>query len=376
MDPLASISAAASILGVIQFGGSLLKTVREIHNSTSGLTAENTNVERDCFELRQKAEGLSRFAKNNIQSFPSGEDGEELIRISEKCVKATEEILRSLDHVRNKQLKIQYPQSSQAGSSSGFVPGQKADEVKRRKLKTLRQALRAVWKNDEAAKALQTLSDLRGQLELHILSVVQKAQATSSVLDDYRFQALQKSNQDLVQKIVENRDIFAEEIRSRVDALWERTESSLVQAIARIDERIPSSQETEAAVQRALLRCLHFASISQRYEEVAEAHRSTFEWIFKADKSDETAGSSFPQWLEHGNGVYWLSGKAASGKSTLIRYILDSGRAYEFLGRWASGHDLEVFSFFFWNSGTPEQRSLLGIFRSILHQYRIDSTNR
>ncbi|KAH7237239.1 hypothetical protein B0J15DRAFT_431084 [Fusarium solani] len=369
MDPLASISAAASILGVIQFGGSLLKTVREIHNSTSGLTAENTNVERDCFELRHKAEGLSRFAKNNIQSFPSGEDGEELVRISEKCVKATEEILRSLDHVRDKQLKIQHQQSSQAGSSSGFVPGQKADEVKRRKLKTLRQALKAVWKNDEAAKALQTLSDLRGQLELHILSVVQKAQATSSVLDDYRFQALQKSNQDLIQKILENRDIFAEEIRSRVDALWEKTESSLVQAIARIDERIPSSQEIEAAVQRVLLKCLRFASISQRYEEVAEAHRSTFEWIFKADKSDETAGNSFPQWLEHGNGVYWLSGKAASGKSTLIRYILDSGRAYEFLGRWASGHDLEVFSFFFWNSGTPEQRSLLGIFRSILHQY-------
>lgn len=173
MDPLASISAAASILGVIQFGGSLLKTVREIHNSTSGLTVENTKVERDCFELRHKAEGLRRFAENNPESFPPGEDGEELSQISEKCVKATEEILRSLDHVRDKQLKIQREQSSEDGSSSGFIPGQKADEVKRRRLKTLRQAIRAVWKNDEAAKALQTLSDLRGQLELHILSVVQ-----------------------------------------------------------------------------------------------------------------------------------------------------------------------------------------------------------
>ncbi|RMJ07602.1 hypothetical protein CDV36_012796 [Fusarium kuroshium] len=369
MDPLASISAAASILGVIQFGGSLLKTVREIHNSTSGLTAENANVERDCFELRHKAEDLRRFARINIQSFPSGEDGEELIRISEKCVKATGEILSSLDHVRDKQAKIQREQSGKDGSSSGFVPGQKADDVKRRKLKTLHQALRAVWKNDETAKALQTLSDLRGQLELHILSVMQKAQATSSILADYRFQALQKSNQDLVQKILENRDIFADEIKTRVDVLWERTESSLIKAIAKINERIPSSQETEVAVQRMLLSCLRFPSISQRYEEVAEAHRSTFEWIFKADKSGEATWSNFPQWLEHGNGVYWLSGKAASGKSTLIRYILDSGRAYELLGRWASGHDLEVFSFFFWNSGTPEQRSLLGIFRSILHQY-------
>ena len=173
MDPLASLSVAASILGVIQFGGSLMKTVREIHNSTTGLAAENANLERDCIELRLKAKNLRSFAKKNIQAFPSGEDGEELVRISEKCVKSIDEILKSLDHLRDKQAQIQREESSDDATSATFVPGLKAQEVKRRKLKTLRLAIKSVWKTDESTKALQALSDLRGQLELHVLSVLQ-----------------------------------------------------------------------------------------------------------------------------------------------------------------------------------------------------------
>lgn len=196
-----------------------------------------------------------------------------------------------------------------------------------------------------------------------------KAQVTSSILADYRFQALQESNQNLVCKILENRDIFQEEIRDRVDSLWEMTESSLIKIVAKINERIPSIQETSAAVQRALLSSLRFLSITQRYEEIAEAHRSTFEWIFRPNESRVAIGSNFPEWLEFGSGVYWLNGKAASGKSTLMRYILDSGRASHFLERWADGHELEIVTFFFWASGTLQQRSLLGIFRSMLYQY-------
>lgn len=52
-----------------------------------------------------------------------------------------------------------------------------------------------------------------------------------------------------------------------------------------------------------------------------------------------------------------------------MRYILDSGKANDLLLYWASGYDLDIFTFFFWNSGTTEQQSLNGIFRSILHQY-------
>ncbi|KAH8751795.1 hypothetical protein F5882DRAFT_445374 [Hyaloscypha sp. PMI_1271] len=178
---------------------------------------------------------------------------------------------------------------------------------------------------------------------------IRKVQVTSSLLADYRFQALQESNQDLIHTILENRDMFMEEIRSRVDILQKTTESSLLNVVARINERIPSNQEIEVAVQRSALDSLYFASSSQRYEEVAEAHRSTFEWIFKADQQHGAHWSNFPEWLQSGNGLYWLMGKHTSF------FVVGPPDMTSTYSRSSSGIAIE-------------QRSLLGIFRSILHQ--------
>lgn len=32
-------------------------------------------------------------------------------------------------------------------------------------------------------------------------------------------------------------------------------------------------------------------------------------------------GDSIAEWLESGSGVYWISGKAGSGKSTLMKHL-------------------------------------------------------
>ena len=84
-------------MSVIQFSGGILKPAREIHRSTNGLSAENTNIELRYVQLDKKAKELAKFAREHIRSFPFGEDGEELIVISEKCVAASREILHSLD---------------------------------------------------------------------------------------------------------------------------------------------------------------------------------------------------------------------------------------------------------------------------------------
>lgn len=46
-------------------------------------------------------------------------------------------------------------------STPGFVPDQKAEDGQPQRLKTLRQALKAVWKKDKATKASNTLPELR-----------------------------------------------------------------------------------------------------------------------------------------------------------------------------------------------------------------------
>ncbi|KAK0716299.1 hypothetical protein B0H67DRAFT_260877 [Lasiosphaeris hirsuta] len=372
MDPLSSLSAAASILSVIQFSGGLLKTVREICRSSTGLSVENTNIELSCLQLRQKAESLAQFAKGNLQSF-SGEDGEDLIRIADKCVNASRQILQSLDRVRAGEAKIEsglVPNASQGDDGEGLEagPGQKFQDAQRRRLRVFRKAIKAAWTEDETAKAARTMSDLSRELELHILTILQKGQVTSSVLADHRYEALRNANKELVRTILENRTVFLEETRSRIDRICEAHESSLLRILSKLTERIPTDREIDAEVHRSILGSLRFPAMCQRYEEVNPAYHSTFEWIFRSEL-DTVDGSSFPEWLRSGHGLYWINGKPASGKSTLMRYIIDSGRAHELLRVWSTGHDLSVFTFFFWSGGTAEQRSLRGIFQSILYQF-------
>ena len=76
----------------------------------------------------------------------------------------------------------------------------------------------------------------------------------------------------------------------------------------------------------------------------------------------------FSQWLRSENGIYWINGKAASGKSCLMRYIFDDARTIKLLQEWSGHNEVTLAGFFFWNSGTTEQRSHKGLLRSLLHQ--------
>lgn len=121
-------------------------------------------------------------------------------------------------------------------------------------------------------------------------------------------------------------------------------------------------------VAEAILSSLRYPTITERFEEVAEAHEQTFDWIFEhRSVDDKVPWDDFVHWLEHGDGIYWINGKAASGKSTLMKYIYQSPKTRKYLTEWASGTVLRRAGFFFWNSGTKEQRTQAGLLRSLLH---------
>ncbi|KAK5662519.1 hypothetical protein OQA88_8431 [Cercophora sp. LCS_1] len=75
---------------------------------------------------------------------------------------------------------------------------------------------------------------------------------------------------------------------------------------------------------------------------------------------------SFISWVTQGNGVFYVSGKAGSGKSTLMKYLCHSPVVKNKLERWAGDGSLIFAQAFFWSSGSALQRSLEGLYRSIL----------
>ena len=120
-----------------------------------------------------------------------------------------------------------------------------------------------------------------------------------------------------------------------------------------------------------LLLSLDFPQIRERHAKVAKAHADTFEWIFKNTPSDTPLDyTSFTNWLQANDdhsGIYWLTGKAGSGKSTLMKYLYEHERTQKHLQEWSGPQPIALASCFFWNAGTPMQKSLNGLLRSMLH---------
>ncbi|RSL95589.1 hypothetical protein CEP52_011964 [Fusarium oligoseptatum] len=115
-----------------------------------------------------------------------------------------------------------------------------------------------------------------------------------------------------------------------------------------------------------LLHSLSFEEIHDRHERIPDAFARTFEWIYQPPKPGAT-WASFVHWLKHEDGVFWITGKPGSGKSTLMKMIHDEKRTVDALDEWANGSRLITAGFYFWNSGEEVQMSLEGLIRTLLY---------
>lgn len=124
--------------------------------------------------------------------------------------------------------------------------------------------------------------------------------------------------------------------------------------------------------QKQVLRWLRFRQMSSRHEDIATAHRTTFDWALNHDgraKSKPKSGESgLRHWLRDGSGCYWIEGKARSRKTTFLKFLVNDHRNFEFLSHWAGEEALCVASFFFWNAGSSLQKRTKGLLRAILWQ--------
>jgi hypothetical protein len=172
-------------------------------------------------------------------------------------------------------------------------------------------------------------------------------------------------------------ELLAENQKSTTDAVEEMNriamergadftaQGSLTERIVRDVERSEDKRRLEVA--EAITGSLWFPAMTDREEAIEEAHQETFKWIFE-EKLESLPWDSFVEWLINGSGVYWVNGKAASGKSTLMRYIHNHPQTINYLKEWASPLPLTTYRFYFWNSGTLEQRSHSGLLRAILSE--------
>jgi hypothetical protein len=231
-----------------------------------------------------------------------------------------------------------------------------------------------------------TLGSSHPNMKLGRASLGRLSDRQSETLD-----ALSRSSNEITSAFIRSRDNFATTLQSesqKILRLQRHTSSQISQLektntyildtllapdrARRIDIAMQPSgtrvtrQVKEVLIENLILNKLGFPTLRDRLEEVAEAHRSTFSWLL--GQSNQRVYSSFPKWLTQGGGIYWINGKAGSGKSTLMRFLFDHPECKRLLQVWANGVPTEIAAFFFWNSGTVEQRSQSGLLRSLLYE--------
>jgi hypothetical protein len=99
---------------------------------------------------------------------------------------------------------------------------------------------------------------------------------------------------------------------------------------------------------------LRYDTIYNRHSQIVDAHNKTFEWIFDPNQlqCNDCEQPVFNEWLRTQNEIYWISGKAGSGKSTHFKWICRHQKTRESLRLWAGKKEPVIASHIFWCADT------------------------
>jgi len=124
----------------------------------------------------------------------------------------------------------------------------------------------------------------------------------------------------------------------------------------------------EGLASQKILSKLFFLSMESRQKAVSRQFAKIFEWALLPSGAPGGGGVDLAKWLRCSSGLFWIRGKAGSGKSTLMKFICENDETNLYLSEWAGDTPLRLSRFFFWRLGTEEERSQSGMFRAILYQ--------
>jgi len=102
-----------------------------------------------------------------------------------------------------------------------------------------------------------------------------------------------------------------------------------------------SLAERQRAREDAILSSLYFTDMSARERAIDSSYNDTFGWIFDEQVTERQSYYerniciSMSRWLEHEYGMFFIVGKAGSGKSTLMRFLARHKRTNALLQNWA-----------------------------------------
>ncbi|KAF4632438.1 hypothetical protein G7Y89_g5698 [Cudoniella acicularis] len=360
MEALAVLGVASNILQVIDFSSKLVIAATEIHKART--TLQHADLQSAATDLKSLN---SKLTTSLNSSGALTEENTELHQLANESILIADELVLLLDSV-----------------NAGPNPG---------RLESFRKATKTAWKRNKIEASAKRLESIREQIQFRILVQIKTELDFSSFRDDAQWRLFDNNTKKIMETIIANGISLQAKIDHQTASLSLRHDHHEETAVQRHEEVLTTIQDKPVLssvfipsrqtnrwdmepdprnVQRKILNLLDFRQRRDRHEDIAEAHKKTFEWLYQHAECYNKPWDNFLEWLQNGTGIYWVNGKAGSGKSTLMKFVDDEVRTHQVLDIWAERNGLPVVkaSYYFWNTGTAMQKSRKGLLQSLLYQ--------
>jgi len=181
-DPISALSLVANIFEVLSFAGGLISAGNQIYRAADGKLEENFTAEQLAEDLKRLTTGLSDSQRQWLDAHGNAQLDADEVRLRNICERCTETAVDLNVHLSK--LKVQ-------------------EGAKFRRLKSYRQALIAVWREDEINRVAARLEKYQQELDTHILVGLRKSAREADVKNSAQFATLDLRTQEILLSLLE-----------------------------------------------------------------------------------------------------------------------------------------------------------------------------
>jgi hypothetical protein len=343
MDPATALGVAAAAVQFIEVGLKTLALCKQIRDSDTDSTVLHAELQQSTKQLEslQKAVTLNNFPRDTSRAIKQcGQD----------CSSAAKELQDLLSEIRS------VAQKKRFGAARAAFRAMKDQK----KVEKLQNKLEKCQLRFQTAVSVDTREQ--------VLALLQGQGKISQTLEDVVFPELKQMHEATNDQI--------SSFQKTSSAAHKTTHKTLVDLKTTSEASVKAIKDIDSSMKnQAFLRSLEFPEMFSRHRHIDQPAPGTFEWIFmrssgpvRSDPRILEFQGRFDKWLRSSEPVFWVNGKAGSGKSSLMSFIESHENTNDLLKIWAGKRELYVLSFFFWRAGSEMQKSILGLLQSLLYQ--------
>ncbi|KAK3984451.1 hypothetical protein QBC44DRAFT_375167 [Cladorrhinum sp. PSN332] len=401
------VGIVSAAITFVDFICKITKTVRKVHDGLSDGIGEYNRLKTIAQSLKNGVEFLGNDASRRLRSSDPVPEGRAIgvleqslndsvdraLEVSQACFEVVDEIIKLIDKVSD---GLRPPNVTEANSPSGDGKvWEKSGGLFNRKsnsktpvdnlIERCKRNMSTSWKGTKVALSMMwhesELDGLRKEFDTCATIVGSHWNTVFSLkiinMLDRQSEALR--NRDLEARQIANEfsklSVVLEEMRSPTAKRRATDTASLFNELQITFKAIGS---TLAELNRhRILSSIRFEGMTDRQYDITEAEPETLDWILQKPLCDFSnhpdLKMTFSGWLSGGEGVFNITGKPGSGKSTLMKHLatrrLPPTKELLQLNPRATGKPVLVTGSYLWMLGqSKEQRSFAGLVRYILHE--------